>query len=297
MKRQHGAALLMAVMVILMAVGVPMLLKILQASALKTEQGGDTALRMMVVDNALAAFATTYRRLPCPADGSLPTSTVGAGQEARNPNGDCTSQTTGVVPWVTLGLPESSVNDRWGGRLTYRVPTGAQGFSRDGALDASYCDTIGSNPVLTLATANTAVSCTSTCTPMAVLGLASPPNPTCNALSLFLANRGFVVRNGAGVAVRDPASATGALYVLISHGTEGGGAFNSAGTLMSSVVAPGSNGEVRNLNNQGIPVMGFFHDSDIRTGSDAGAAHFDDALSYPKIVDFLRQNSLGDRSH
>ena len=43
--------------------------------------------------------------------------------------------------------------------------------------------------------------------------------------------------------------------------------------------------------------MGFFHDSDIRTGSDAGAAHFDDALSYPKIVDFLRQNSLGDRSH
>lgn len=296
MRKQHGAALLIAVMVMLMAVGIPLLLKVLQVSVQKVDQGGDTAQRLILVDNALAAYATTYRRLPCPADGSLPSSSAGVGQEARDGNGDCTSQATGVVPWVTLGLPESSVTDSWGGRFTFRVPTGGQGFSRDGSLDASSCDPIGSNPVLTPATTSTSVRCTNTCAPLAA-GLPGPGNPTCNSLALFLANRGFVVRNEVGVATQDPAVGAGAVYVLISHGTEGGGAFNSGGALQVSAVAPGSNGEVRNLNNQVIPGPGFFHDTDIRTGSNAGAAHFDDALSHPSVAEFLGRTALGARSH
>lgn len=297
MRKQQGAALLMAVLIVLLAVGVPLLLKVLAVSAAKVDQGGNTAQRLIAVDNALAAYAATYRRLPCPADGGIPSSGVGAGIEARDGNGDCTSQTTGVAPWITLGLSEASITDGWGGRLTYRVPTGGQGFSRNGALDATYCDPMGSNPALMPATASTAVSCTNACAPLPPTGVPAPPNPTCNAFSLFLANRGFVVRNGAGVAVRDPAAATGAVYVLISHGSEGGGAFNSAGALPASAIAPGSNGEIRNLNNQALPGMGFFSDTDLRTGSNAGTAHFDDALSYPTISEFLGRTALGARSH
>lgn len=59
---------------------------------------------------ALLGFAITYGRLPCPARPGLVSGQEGAGIA------DCAAGEHGVLPWVTLGLPES---DPWGRRLTY----------------------------------------------------------------------------------------------------------------------------------------------------------------------------------
>lgn len=59
----------------------------------------------------LLGFAMANGRLPCPAKATLPNTDTNAGIE------DC-STSHGVLPWVTLGLPET---DPWGQRLTYFV--------------------------------------------------------------------------------------------------------------------------------------------------------------------------------
>lgn len=101
------------------------------------------------IREALIGFAAINGRLPCPAPATLATGSLGAGLEATtaaagttttqgpcgctaatsgvaSPGGvacDDTSPTasiTGVLPWATLGLPET---DAWGNRYTYRVTT------------------------------------------------------------------------------------------------------------------------------------------------------------------------------
>ncbi len=100
------------------------------------------------IREALIGFAVVNGRLPCPAPATLATGATGAGLEATTaaagtttttgPCG-CTAATsgiasaggtacdettpggvTGVLPWATLGLPET---DAWGNRYTYRVTT------------------------------------------------------------------------------------------------------------------------------------------------------------------------------
>jgi len=204
-------------------------------------------------------------------------------------------QTRGVVPWGSIGLAESDITDAWGGRLTYRVATGPTGLTRDNALDATFCDRTGTAPLLAPALAPSAVSCLATC--VAPVPPAKLDPSTCNSPAVFLANRGLLVVNELGVALANPAVGTGAAYALISHGPEGGGAYVSNGILNANSVAAGGNGEIRNLNNQGIPGAGYFDSASVQTGADAGAAHFDDLLSHPRIADILAKTGLGARSH
>lgn len=104
------------------------------------------------IREALIGFAVVNGRLPCPAVAGIPTGTtvsgLAAGREATTPagaNGPCACETsaasgiagnvgtgavacdddtpggvTGVLPWVTLGVPEA---DAWGNRFTYRITT------------------------------------------------------------------------------------------------------------------------------------------------------------------------------
>jgi len=75
------------------------------------------------IREAVIGFTLVNGRLPCPALSSLVNTDSNAGRE------NCTLQ-HGVIPWATLGLPES---DPWGNRFTYyahslftaTVPTGA----------------------------------------------------------------------------------------------------------------------------------------------------------------------------
>jgi prepilin-type N-terminal cleavage/methylation domain-containing protein len=64
----------------------------------------------------LIGFAIINGRLPCPADPMLTSSTIGAGLE----NCSLTPAGHGVLPWATLGVPET---DPWGQRLTYFAST------------------------------------------------------------------------------------------------------------------------------------------------------------------------------
>ena len=288
MRKQQGVALLLVMLVLIVGALTPLLLKMLEIATAKAQLPGQTVERMKVVDQAIAAFVSANRRLPCPAYGTRLSGTLSVGTEVRL-NGDCTAQITGVVPWVTLGLSEADVTDSWGGRFTFRVPTGANGLTRDGAMDATFCAPSG---MLSLAPAvgTMPVSCWNTCV--------SPDPNVCSSAAAFLMNRGLWVKDDTGNAICDPSAIvpTGAAYVIISHGSEGGGAYDTRGVLTTSAVPPGA-GESQNLNNQDIPVLGYFHSLAVADGSSAGTSHFDDVLSHPTIANLLVKTGLGARNH
>lgn len=74
----------------------------------------DARRQLDAVREALLGFAMANGRLPCPAPANLPNTDANAGKAATPPCDNALQH--GVVPWVTLGLPET---DPWGNRLTY----------------------------------------------------------------------------------------------------------------------------------------------------------------------------------
>lgn len=112
----------------------------------------ETVKALANIREALIGFAVVNGRLPCPAVPTISSGTtvsgLDAGKEATAPanaNGPCACATsatsgiagivgagavacddntpggvTGVLPWATLGVPET---DAWGSRYTYRVTT------------------------------------------------------------------------------------------------------------------------------------------------------------------------------
>lgn len=74
----------------------------------------ETRKSLAEIREAIIGFAMVNGRLPCPALGSVATTTAGAGTEAATP---CVTA-SGVLPWATLGLRET---DAWGRRYTYQV--------------------------------------------------------------------------------------------------------------------------------------------------------------------------------
>lgn len=76
----------------------------------------DTQKAMSEIKEAIIGFALANGRLPCPADPTIATGSANAGKERTT----CTStaNSTGVLPWATLGVNET---DAWGNRYTYRV--------------------------------------------------------------------------------------------------------------------------------------------------------------------------------
>jgi len=96
------------------------------------QRTNDTQKQLAVMTEAVLGFAVANGRLPCPATPGIASVTAGAGLENK-PAAAC-GLTEGVVPWATLGLPET---DAWGRRFTYRVTTA---FADDptGGLQASF---------------------------------------------------------------------------------------------------------------------------------------------------------------
>lgn len=81
---------------------------------------------------ALLGFAMANGRLPCPANPQWPAVLAAFGNSGTESyNGTVCTITIGVLPWATLGLPET---DAWGRRFTYYV-------------SAIYADSIASNTV------------------------------------------------------------------------------------------------------------------------------------------------------
>jgi prepilin-type N-terminal cleavage/methylation domain-containing protein len=103
----------------------------------------ETQKQLALINEAILGFAVTNGRLPCPATPTVANTTAGAGVEARTGTA-CTAALNGqgVVPWATLGLPET---DPWGRRFTYRV-TVLLADDPTGGLQASFTlDTTAGN--------------------------------------------------------------------------------------------------------------------------------------------------------
>ena len=77
-------------------------------------ENSDAQRQLENIREALLGYAMANGRLPCPALANVANTAINAGV-APNPPCDNALQ-YGVVPWVTLGLPES---DPWGRRFTY----------------------------------------------------------------------------------------------------------------------------------------------------------------------------------
>lgn len=86
----------------------------------------DNRQTMAEIREALLGFALVNRYFPCPALPNLASGSANAGVETRT--GTACDHQAGVLPWATLGVPET---DAWGRRYGYRV---TQEFSDSGSL-------------------------------------------------------------------------------------------------------------------------------------------------------------------
>lgn len=128
-ERQSGftlveLAMVMLIIGLLMGGLIPTL-----STQMETQRISETRRQLDEIKEALAGFAVINGRLPCPADG-----TASGGSELVTGTGTaatCTL-TKGVLPWSTLGVPET---DGWGRRFTYRVAANfADGTDGTGAV-------------------------------------------------------------------------------------------------------------------------------------------------------------------
>lgn len=266
----------------------------------KTIEGDRIKLR--AIETAIATFVSVNGRLPCPADGRLLTTSASAGVELRDGNGDCTTavaatldQTTGVVPWTTLGIGEVDASDSYEHRIMYRV---AYGLARNAAMDFTACDPAGTGAFSTPGTSTGL--CSTSCLAVCLATCAANSMTLCTPPSAVLpTGRGIQVRNGL---VTDASSVTlmdnsvsptrGAAYVLIAHGKNGVGGYNRD----SGAITPGTAGnrEVQNANGQ--PLTGWYA---INTNyNDAGTTdNFDDLVLSPSVMRVVTLAQRGPRAH
>ena len=98
----------------------------------------DARARLDVIREALLGYAMANGRLPCPAPANVPTGNPAAGVTPSPPCDNALQH--GVVPWVTLGIPEA---DPWGQRYTYYASSAFTGAVPGGALASFTMTTIG----------------------------------------------------------------------------------------------------------------------------------------------------------
>lgn len=174
------------------------------STQMELKNNTDTKRIMDQVKEALIGFAQANGRLPCPASGTLKSSDVGAGTEQYT-SPSCTSL-IGVIPWATLGVPET---DAWGRRFTYRV---ASVFSDALPPTASTWNTTGQSP-----------SCTA-------------PTPTPTNASYALCSQGeiAVLKRSEANHATTTAMGSGLPAVFLSHGKNGKGAYQVNGIRLAA---------------------------------------------------------------
>ena len=82
----------------------------------------NTKQKQQAIKLALIGFISRNHRLPCPAAANLNQGEAGYGIEATGCAG---TVATGIIPWSSLGLPESSASDAYYNRFTYQVSVNA----------------------------------------------------------------------------------------------------------------------------------------------------------------------------
>ena len=118
MKRQHGAALMIMLMIAGL-MGAMFAIQLTGRGASGRAQVAATTLALSEAREALIGFALVNRRLPCPdKTGGVGVGTANDGlEDVTVGTGVCVAQ-EGNLPWVTLGVSDV---DSWGNRIHYRV--------------------------------------------------------------------------------------------------------------------------------------------------------------------------------
>jgi prepilin-type N-terminal cleavage/methylation domain-containing protein len=290
-RRDRGFTLVeIAVVIVILGLLLTMLLGI-SSTMIAQQRREATRVRLIAVETALTLYASQNQRLPCPANGSLPSSdptygkeiTTGAGAAIQcHIAGVANGQQFGVLPWATLGLSEADVTDGWGTRLTYRV---ASEFVRLPAMNFTSCDPAGADSTV-YAPGTVAGYCNPACTTATFPGSCTPP-------TLAINTRGLEIRNLAGAKIMDPALNTGAAYVVISHGENRAGGYSNESVVQAATGPASGTEETKNAAN--LPLQPYYVD-DFAVYLD-GTGHFDDFLIRPTILTVASRAQLGPRAH
>lgn len=116
-----------------------------------TADNADVQRQLDNIREALIGFAMSNGRLPCPANPALTSADASVGTEDRPDASSTCNRTYGVVPWVTLGLPEV---DPWGRRFTYFASSSFSGPVPTGALASFGLSTLGNANIKDSATSS-----------------------------------------------------------------------------------------------------------------------------------------------
>jgi prepilin-type N-terminal cleavage/methylation domain-containing protein len=241
-----------------------------------------TRNKLAAIDAALVSFAAVNKRLPCPADGAG----VAGTEVIVSPDQPCVNQSRGVVPWVTLGLTATDIEDAWGTRITYRVDPY---LARNNAMDMSNCDPAGTG-----IPSQPGAPPKPTCTVTGGVCAAATLN-YCVSPASFLAAKGVEIRDAVGGTVlMNPAGAipTGAAYALISHGENRSGGYGDGGQLLASVKSVEG---INESQNRADGSQSYYVDAPQRFVDDA--SHFDDMVVRPSLMSVIQRAHLGPRSH
>lgn len=271
---------LVEILVVLVIVGILLAMAMaLTRGITAAQKRSTTAIRLATVDAALIQFVMIKKRLPCPAFGGPAATGIEAG-------GDTTAcdnaQKDGVVPWTTLGISENDATDGWDRRLTYRV---GSSLTATNGMDMSACDPAGTNT-------NPALPTGSSCNPASPAQCSGANLDRCTPPSIFLTTRGLKIQNVPGAILMDPATGTGAAYVVISAGESGGKAYTNAGQLFPDTTSDGT----QEAQNYADAALGAYYVDD-QVSDVPGFSHFDDLVSRPTVLSVAIKAGLGPRAH
>jgi prepilin-type N-terminal cleavage/methylation domain-containing protein len=177
----------------------------------------DTRRTMDTIKDAIVGFAQANGRLPCPAAGSVPAGGVdAAGRPAGTeqltpvtlppPTTAVCSSSVGVVPWTTLGTPET---DSWGRRFTYRV---SPVFADGSAVASSWATATSTSPT---SPANQSPPCAPN----------PAPNPPASFAMCTLGDIALLTRTVS----QSSAMGLALPVIFVSHGKNGYGAWQPNG--------------------------------------------------------------------
>lgn len=219
------------------------------STQIDVRNSADTQRAMDSIRDAIIGFAQANGRLPCPANGATPAGTIDsttwatpviAGAEQWDPANNRCYTVFGVVPWTTLGVLET---DAWGRRLSYRVSSAfADAVSPPGAA------TYESRSTPALVPPNAALMSPSNQAPLCPSPLV--PTPTQSSFAMCSLGDIAVWTRGAATTTAAPLG-TALPAVIISHGKNGFGAWQTNGTRLNPI--PSGNDEAANVNGGNTP--------------------------------------------
>lgn len=255
-----GAYLIIAIVLIGVAV---LLARGLSRTEVDVQAEAATDQRLRRLSEALAAFATTQGRLPCPALGTADTGDEAVGVPANTCDANALT-----VPWRTLGLKRDEGLDGWGRKVSYRVFSGSTGFTTAGSASVVDCN---SNP---------------DASPSPTLSASRCGASHLNTAATFVSARSPMLQvNDRGTMRSDLA------FVLVSHGATGRGAFAAEGGTRSELPAAGGAESVNALSTPPFRI-----ESRSAAGvASSDVAHFDDLVLYRSFLQLAAEAKLGAR--